>query len=142
MGRLPPVPASVHQLKVQNGQGGEGTRLWVDDLDGLLGLVDIGAVELHPWNATVEDIERPDRLVFDLDPGEGIEWPFVVDTAFELRHLLEQEGFKPWPKITGGKGLHIMAPVTGSITHDEAHAYSRNLAERVTGRNPARYTVS
>jgi CheY-like chemotaxis protein len=57
-GPLPPVPPSVHGLTVQKRDGGEGTRLWVDDLDGLLGLVEIGAVELHPWNATVDDIEH------------------------------------------------------------------------------------
>jgi bifunctional non-homologous end joining protein LigD len=72
-GRLPRIPESVHQLKVQKREGGEGTRLWVDDLAGLIGLVEIGVVELHPWNATVDEIEHADQLVFDLDPGEGIE---------------------------------------------------------------------
>ena len=72
MGRLPPVPEAVHRLTIEKREGGEGTRLWVDDLEGLLGLVEIGAVELHPSNASVDNVERPDRLVFDLDPGEGV----------------------------------------------------------------------
>jgi bifunctional non-homologous end joining protein LigD len=93
-GPLPPAPASVHQLKIDKRDGGEGIRLWIDDLQGLVGLVQMGAVALHPWNATVDDIERADRMVFDLDPGEGIEWPFVIDTALELRRLLEEEGFE------------------------------------------------
>ena len=67
-GPLPPVPASVHQLRIRKSGGEEGTRLWVDSLDGLLGLVEIGVVEVHPWGATVNDIDRPDTLVFDLDP--------------------------------------------------------------------------
>jgi DNA primase len=77
MGPLPPIPAAVHQLRIEKRGGGQGVRLWVDDLGGLLGLVEIGAVELHPWGATVDDIERPDLLVFDLDPGEGVGWDFI-----------------------------------------------------------------
>ena len=57
-------------------------RVWVDDVEGLVGLVAMGAVELHPWAATVDDIEHADRLVFDLDPGPGVAWEFVVETAF------------------------------------------------------------
>lgn len=66
------IPEAVHQLRVQKREGGEGTRLWVDSLEGFLGLVQIGAVELHPWNSTVEDIEHADRIVIDLDPGDGV----------------------------------------------------------------------
>jgi bifunctional non-homologous end joining protein LigD len=62
-GALPPVPSSVHQLRLTKREGGEGVRLWVDSLDGLLGLVELGVVEVHPWGATVDDVERPDTLV-------------------------------------------------------------------------------
>jgi bifunctional non-homologous end joining protein LigD len=141
-GPLPPVPDSVHQLTIHKREGGEGIRLWIDDLAGLVGLVQIGAVELHPWNATVDDIEQADRMVFDLDPGEGIEWPFVIDTAIELRRLLRNEGFRPWPKVTGGKGLHLMVPLPPGATHDDAHARSHAIAQRLVATNPARYTVS
>jgi bifunctional non-homologous end joining protein LigD len=102
----------------------------------------MGVVELHPWNATVDDIEHADRLVFDLDPGAGVEWPFVIDTALQVRRMLEEEGFRTWPKVTDGKGVHIMAPLGEPITHDEAHRYSRTIAERIAATNPGRYTVS
>jgi bifunctional non-homologous end joining protein LigD len=141
-GPLPAIPASVRQLKVKKREGGEGTRVWVEDLAGLLGLVEIGAVELHPWNSTVDDIEHPDVLVFDLDPGEGIEWPFVIETALALRELMRSEGLDSWPKVTGGKGLHVMVPVTRDLTHDAAHRYTRQLAQRLASRDPDRYTVS
>ncbi len=65
------IPEAVHQLRIQKREGGQGARLWVDSLDGFLGLVQIGAVELHPWNSTVENIERADRIIIDLDPGDG-----------------------------------------------------------------------
>jgi bifunctional non-homologous end joining protein LigD len=105
MGRLPPIPAAVQQLHIEKRKGGEGIRVWVDDLDGLLGLVAMDAVELRPWAATVYDIEHPDRLVFDLDPGPGTAWSFVVEIALRLKAMLEDDGHRPWPKLTGGKGL-------------------------------------
>jgi bifunctional non-homologous end joining protein LigD len=142
MGPLPPVPASVHLLTLKKRGGGEGTRLWVDDLAGLLGLVEIGAIELHPWAARVDDIEHPDLLVFDLDPGEGIGWEFVIESALAMRDLLSGKGLASWPKTTGGKGLHVMVPIDARLTHDAAHALARDLARRLAARASQRYTIS
>jgi bifunctional non-homologous end joining protein LigD len=141
-GPLPPIPTVVHRLTIRKREGGAGTRLWVDDLAGLLGLVEIGAVELHPWNATVEDIERADQIVLDLDPGQGIDWMFVKETALALRDLLQLQGLSCWPKLTGGKGIHVMVPLGTPIRHDEAHRFSREIAQRVARRDPMRYTIS
>jgi bifunctional non-homologous end joining protein LigD len=142
MGKLPPVPAPVHKLTIEKREGGEGTRLWVDDLAGLLGLVEIGAVELHPWNATIDDIEHPDKLVFDLDPGEGVAWAFVIETALILRGMLKDGGLEPWPKLTGGKGLHLMAPLDRTIDHNWARAYAKRIAQRLAASARDRYTLS
>jgi hypothetical protein len=98
-----PVAEAVHKLTIEKREGGEGTRLWVDDLAGLLGLVEVGAVELHPWNARMDDIEHPDMLVFDLDPGEGVGWELVIETALRLRRMLKDEELEPWPKLTGAR---------------------------------------
>src|SRR3954464_196014 len=87
------MPKAVHQLRIEKREGGQGTRLWVDDLEGLLGLVEIGAVELHPWNAKVEDFELADGIVIDLDPGEGVEWDAVVEAALRMRDLMRVQGF-------------------------------------------------
>jgi bifunctional non-homologous end joining protein LigD len=140
-GPLPQVPRAVHKLRIRKRDGGEGIRLWIDDLAGLLGLVEIGAIELHPWAATIDDIERPDFMVFDLDPGEGIGWSFVVDTALRLRDMLKDEGFESWPKLTGGKGVHVMVPLEADLTHDQVHAYAKMLATRLAARDPSRYTT-
>ncbi|MCA1409127.1 DNA ligase D [Ensifer sp. IC3342] len=141
-GPLPPSPPEVHQLRIEKREGGEGVRLWIDDLAGLLGLVEIGAVELHPWAATVDNIEHADTLIFDLDPGEGVSWEFVVATALRLRELLEAEDFRTWPKLTGGKGVHIMAPLPAQMTHNAAHAYAKRLAQHFAGTDPDRYITS
>lgn len=141
-GRLPPIPDAVHQLSIQKREGGEGVRLWIDDLNGLLGLVDIGAVELHPWNATVEDIEHADQMVFDLDPGPGIPWEFVIESALKLRDLLANAGMPSWPKLTGGKGIHVMVPFDSRPTHDTAHKVSHSIALKLAATQKDRYTVS
>lgn len=141
-GELPKIPSAVHQLRVQKREGGEGVRVWVDDLAGLLGLVEMDAVELHPWNATVEDIEHCDRIVLDLDPGEGIEWSEVIETALALRDIMEAEGLESWPKVTGGKGIHLMAPLETRITHDSARLLARSLANRLVEIRPDRYLLS
>ena len=84
-GQAAPCPGGGSQAHDRKREGGEGTRLWVDDLADLLGLVEIGVVELHAWNASLDDIEHPDMLVFDLDPGEGVAWDLVIETALRLR---------------------------------------------------------
>lgn len=136
------IPESVHQLRIQKREGGQGTRLWVDSLDGLLGLVELGAVELHPWNSTVEDFEHADRIVIDLDPGEEVEWEAVADTALELRALMKREGFETWPKLTGGKGVHLMAPLDEPMLHDQAHGVARSLCCEFAARDADRYILS
>jgi bifunctional non-homologous end joining protein LigD len=132
----------VLQLRLQKREGGEGVRVWVDDLKGLLGLIEMDAVELHPWNATVDDLEQADRLVFDLDPGEGVAWESVTETALALRAMLEEEDLKSWPKVTGGKGLHLMAPLMQRMTHDAARILCHRLARKVEAEDPDRYTTS
>ena len=141
-GPLPPTPPSVHQLEITKRGGERGIRLWVDDLAGLLGLAEMGAVEVHPWGARIEDIEHPDTMVFDFDPGDGVEWAFVTDTALRVRDLLKADGFAPWPKLTGGKGLHVVVPVAPDLGWTEVRAYSRQIAERAAATAPNRYTLS
>jgi len=141
-GALPPIPESVHQLRIEKREGGEGVRVWVDSLSGLLGLVEMDVVEVHPWAATVDDIEHPDLLVFDLDPGAGVAWKFVIESALRLRKLLQDEGLNSWPKTTGGKGLHLMVPIDRDIRHDAARLYCKRLAQRLEATDPARYTTS
>ncbi len=131
-GELPPLPDTVHQISIRNPDGGEEIWPWVDSLDGLLGLVEIGTVELHPWGATVDDIEHPDTLVFAL---EGASPARVIEAALKLRDVLRGEELECWPMLTGDKGLHVVAPVEPDLDWQEMHAYSQAIAERVAGVN-------
>jgi DNA primase len=100
------VNLGLHALGTIMVDGGNlrgGARLWVDDLEGLLGLAEIGVVELHPWAATADDYEHADQLVFHLDPGTRVAWDIVTKSALALRDVLEEEeGLACWPKLTGG----------------------------------------
>ncbi len=142
-GKLPKdIPEAVHQLHIEKREGGQGTRLWIDSLEGFLGLVEIGAVELHPWNSIVRDIEHADRLVIDLDPGQGVEWEAMAETALQMREFLQEQGFEPWPKLTGGKGIHLIAPLDHPVLHDQAHHTARRLVSAFAAQNPDRYILS
>jgi bifunctional non-homologous end joining protein LigD len=99
-------------------------RFWIDSVEGLLGLVEMGAVELHAGNATIDDLERPDMLVF------GVAAP---DTALRLRTVLQAEGLESWPKLTGGPELQVMVPIEPELDGQEAHRYSEEIAGRLSG---------
>ena len=141
-GPLPPVPPEVHQLKIEKSDGTRGVRLWVDDLSGLLGLVEMEVIEVHPWGATVHDIEHPDLLAFNLKPGEGTGWDFVVETAQSLREFLAAEDLDCWPKSTGDDSLHVMVPVKPDLSWHVAREFTKTIAERVQATAPDRYTLS
>jgi bifunctional non-homologous end joining protein LigD len=81
-------------------------------------------------------------LVIDIDPGEGVPWDAVVETALRTRDLMKEEGFKTWPKLTGGKGIHVMAPLHERVTHDRTHVIARNLVTAIAARAPDRYVLS
>ena len=141
-GALPPVPSAVHQLRIEKSDGTRGVRVWVDDLAGLLGLVEMDVIEIHPWGSTVDDIERPDLLAFNLKPGEGIEWRFVAETARRLRQLLAAADLDCWPKTTGDGSLHVMVPFARKLIWEDARGVAKDIAERLEATEPDRYTLS
>jgi bifunctional non-homologous end joining protein LigD len=81
-------------------------------------------------------------MVIDLDPGDGVDWDAVLEAAFRLREMMRAEGFSPWPKLTGGKGIHLMAPLDPPIPHDEAHRTARRIVSELAARFPGSYILS
>ena len=142
VGPLPRIPDSVHQLKIRKREGGEAIRVWVDSVQGLLGLVEMDVVEIHPWGASIDNIERPDLLVFDLHPGTDVEWKVVTHSALRLRELLRKEGLDSWPKLGGEGDLHVMVPFDRSLEWETARGYAKVLAEALAVTEPNRYTTS
>ncbi len=78
----------------------------------LIGAAQMNVIEFHTWNSTVRKIDQPDRVIFDLDPGEGVAWPRVQEAATLVRGLLQELGLQSWLKTSGGKGLHVVVPLT------------------------------
>ncbi|HLG88231.1 MAG TPA: DNA ligase D [Alphaproteobacteria bacterium] len=114
----------------------------VEDLKGLLGLLQMSVLEIHPWGSTIDHLEKPDRLIFDLDPDEGLAWERVVAAAFELRDLLDELGLRSFPKATGGKGIHLVVPVVPELEWDDAKAFTAAVAAKLMEMAPDRYTDS
>ncbi len=111
----------------------------INDLDGLLGLVQSAVLEIHPWGSTVTDWERPDMIVMDLDPGEGVSWLSVIDAAEEVRQRLSDAGLAAFVKTSGGKGLHVVAPLKPKADWPAVKAFTKALADAMASDAPSRY---
>jgi bifunctional non-homologous end joining protein LigD len=122
--------------------GDDQDILYIEDFDGLLGLVQASVLELHPWGSLIDDIERPDRITFDLDPGPGLQWTDVIEAAHEVRSALSKDGLESFVKTTGGKGLHVVVPLHPGADWLAAKEYARTIAEHMAALKPGRYTAS
>jgi bifunctional non-homologous end joining protein LigD len=116
--------------------------LAIYDLEGLIGLVQAGVLEIHPWGSTVQDLERPDRLIFDLDPGEGVAWEAVVAAAAETRQRLKDLGLESFVKTSGGKGLHVMLPIEPEFDWDRVKAFTKTITDAMAADAPDRYVAT
>jgi bifunctional non-homologous end joining protein LigD len=129
---------AVHVVDVGKGE----SMLWIDDLAGLIALVQAAAVELHPWGSSITDLDRPDRLIFDLDPAENVGWPTVIESAVEVRQRLKDVGLKSFVKTTGGKGLHVVAPLAPKAGWTAAKAFTQGIAIAMAKDSPKRYVAT
>ena len=113
----------------------------IDDLPGLISLVQGGALEIHVRGSSIDDLEAANRLVFDLDPGAGIGWPDLIKAAREVRERLHDLKLESFVKTTGGKGLHVVLPIRAT-PWDEAKDFCRRIAEAMAADDRARYTAT
>lgn len=114
----------------------------VDDLPGLLSLVQISTLEIHVWGSRADKLEMPDRLVFDLDPDSSVSWSRVVESAQQLRSFFESLDLTSFVKTTGGKGLHVVLPIDRRLDWDAAKEFCRSVADAVVQADPERYTAN
>jgi bifunctional non-homologous end joining protein LigD len=136
------TPTVVKPVAIAEDDGTESTYMQVDDLAGLVALAQMGTLEIHTWGAHADKVERPDLLVFDLDPDEGLGWSAVVDGAVALRTRMAELGLESWVKTTGGKGLHVVAPVERRIEWDDFKAFAKGLVESMESAAPKLYTTN
>jgi bifunctional non-homologous end joining protein LigD len=122
--------------------GEEQPMMAIDDLGGLISLVQSGVVEIHPWGSRADNLERPDGLIFDLDPGESVSWREVIEAAKDVRTRLEARGLTSFVKTSGGKGLHVVVPIEPRVDWETAREFTRSIAEDMSRQHPDRYVAT
>ncbi len=138
----PSVPRSVSKVRVRGADGKTVVYPVVDTAEGLLAMVQNGAVEFHVWGSRVGAIETPDILVFDLDPGPDVEWRRVREAARALRAELESRSLVSFLRTSGGKGLHVVVPFSSRARWPRVGAFAREVVDELVARHPARYTAT
>lgn len=119
-----------------------GEYLIADDLPAVVGLVQTGILEIHTWNSSFDDdVERPNRIVIDLDPGESVSWAQVCDAGRLVRDALGALDLASFPKTTGGRGLHVVVPLVPGADWSDCLTFARALATAMEGSAPETFTT-
>jgi bifunctional non-homologous end joining protein LigD len=124
--------------------GGESKKpyLFIDSAAGLFGLVQIGVLEIHDWGSSLPKVSQPDHIVFDLDPDEELDFSILKAAAVEVRDFLGELGLKSFLKATGGKGLHVQAPIAPKLGWDEVKGFAKAVADTLAEVRSDRYTAN
>jgi bifunctional non-homologous end joining protein LigD len=132
--------AAISRVRIDDGDGGHSTYMMAESVGAIVALLQMGALELHPWGSRADALGRPDRIVLDLDPDEALPWPDVKQAVHVVKALVENIGLTPFVKTTGGKGLHVVVPIAPSATWDEVKGFTKAAAELLERTFPDRFT--
>src|ERR1043166_8904660 len=132
--RVPPRPDFVGEQFVQFPSGHSTVFAVVDNAAALAWVANLGCIELHTWHSRVDDIERPDYLLIDLDPSEGNPWELVREVALVVKKVMDELGLASYPKTSGATGLHILAPIRRELAFPDVRRFAKALAEEVERR--------
>ncbi len=132
------VPEHVDQTDLE-----DGTKvISIKSAGGLVALAQFGTLELHPWGARLDDVDKPDSLIWDLDPDERVPWKEVLGAAFLLRDFLAGKGLQTQVKTSGGKGLHVMLYLKRNHAWEDLKPFAKAVAAGVAAHNPRRFTIT
>jgi bifunctional non-homologous end joining protein LigD len=134
-------PSALQRVKIQE-KTKIGEYLVANSIEAVVSLAQMGIVEIHTWNSTIDDLERPDRIVWDLDPGPAVTRRQVVAAAGLVRTVLKTLGLRSWVKTTGGRGLHVVAPIEPARDVAECLEFSRGVGDAITRTDPRLYTTT
>ncbi|AZO79842.1 MULTISPECIES: DNA ligase D [unclassified Bosea (in: a-proteobacteria)] len=129
---------AVSRMKDKDGE----ELLFIRDFDGLAALVQLGTVEVHVWGATIDAVETPDQIIFDLDPDQGVPMERVREGALTVRQRLDELGFESFLKTSGGKGFHVVLPLKPKADWDEVKGFARDFAKAMEQAQPKLYTAT
>ncbi len=135
------APRELGKVQIRE-KSGSGVYSYVNDATGLVALAQIAALEIHPWGSRADKVEQPDRLIFDLDPAPDVEWPKVIEAAREVRDFLKELGLESFLKTSGGKGLHIVAPIQRKREWPEVEDFCERVAKSIAAAAPQRYVAN
>jgi bifunctional non-homologous end joining protein LigD len=120
---------------------GHAALLEIGNAKALAGAAQMNVIEFHTWNSTAKTIDKPDRMVFDLDPGEGTAWGHIQEAATLVRAMLEALGLKAWLKTSGGKGLHVVVPLAPRYDYETVKGFSQAIVQHMARTIPARFVA-
>ena len=132
----------VKHVPVEESDGEVQDYLYVQDARGILACVQMGTIEFHGWGSKVSKLEYPDRLVFDLDPDEGLDFNKVKAAAERLRDLLADLGLVTFPLLTGGKGIHVVAPLDAKADWPEVKSFAERFSRAIAEAEPETFTAN
>jgi bifunctional non-homologous end joining protein LigD len=133
--------SAIREVPIRE-KDGSARYMFIEDEEGLEALVQLSSLEIHVWGALVDDVERPDRLVFDLDPDPGVDFARVVDAAQGLRERLSAVGLESFARTTGGKGLHLVCPITRKVDWAYAQNFCQAIAESLVRDEPDAFVAT
>lgn len=134
------LPEPLKPIRMREGKR-ELNYIYIEDAAGLIALVQINVLEIHPWGSRIDRPDAPDALIFDLDPDPQLPWEYVVQAAWHLQGILQGRGLTAFVKSSGGKGLHVQMPLESAPGWKQARQYARDIAELMTACHPRRYTA-
>lgn len=134
-------PARLATVDIEHEEGPVRYAMARDAGD-LVSLVQLGVLEIHTWGSVADDVEMPDRIVIDLDPAPDVTWEAIIEAALVVRDGLAGLGLVPFAKTTGGKGLHVVAPIVRAGDWGSIKEFTRTFCEKVVSADPARYTTN
>jgi bifunctional non-homologous end joining protein LigD len=134
-------PAEFKAVRITE-KSGTADYLYITDVRGLVASVQMGVLELHIWGCKVDDVEKPDRMIFDFDPDEGLAFAKVRDAAREMRERLEQVGLQSYPMVTGGKGVHVVVPLRTGHSWNEHREFAEAMARTMAADSPDLYVAN
>jgi bifunctional non-homologous end joining protein LigD len=139
---LPGMPKTLKSGQLTKIKGTESRILWIDDLAGLIGGVQMNTLEFHVWGSDRHAPDLPERMVFDIDPDEGLSFKHVKLAAFDIRDILGAIGLQSWPLVSGGKGVHVVVPLVPQANWTEVKDFCRNFAELLAANEPDRFVAN
>ena len=136
------APEWVHRVTVPRRRGGDVTHAMADDADTLRWLSQVNCITPHVWTSRADRLDRPDRMIFDLDPpDEGADFDHIREGALAMGELLRELGREPYAMTSGSRGIHVVAPLRRTAVHDDVRERAREIAEELARRHPDRLTT-